>query len=842
MKRVYQILYLVVVFCGAVLFFGSRVGETIFDGDAKTVPASDSVFPTVSVLTCGEEISCLYGYSSNLSTILNREDMIPIGADGIFELKINEYGTDIRRLKYEVLDVSSEAEVDSGTINAFEKQDGYKIVRIKLKTDLKDETEYAVKATLIGNTGKRMYYYFRIKQYESPKLSEKLAFIRTFGENTRSAEAADNEAIIPYLETKQGGSANSFHHVDIHDSYKTVSWGDLVPKLITEPVISVTEFYEDIMTAVVRYGVAVDAGYGPEHYFVEEYFRIRYLGDVVHLLNYERHTETLFDTANASLSQSDLKIGVADAEHMELYPNADHSVAAFVRNGSLYCYSMAENTLTTVFSSGHGSTERLCGLRDQYDIRVLKMENNGNITFLVSGYMNRGVYEGRVGLFVYRYYEDEKRLEELIYVPVNTTYQILKEELGKFAYFNEYDVFYFMVNGGVYAYNLITEELTELAQDVREGDYVYSVSERFMAYQEHGQTEKVTLLYPETGKSVEILPKEGEYIRLLGRSEENLLYGYGRFEDLHRNEDGRVIYAMYRVEIRNSFGQLQKDYEKEGYFVEYALTDGNVIRLERLTKNTDGSYAAAQSDYILNRDRTETGKIELTSRVTERMLTEYYISFPSDFVMEELPKELSVVYTVTEEDTTLRVSEMESEDAAYYTYYYGLIDGIYETAGEAVLVADERAGTVINEKGKIVWERGIKASAASIERIAGVKAGGDVSSVQAALQMMLSAKGITATISEKEVQEPLQQVLGRYTNADVAVLTGATLDEVLYFVWKGQPVLALKESGGAVVITGYTSGEITYYDPDRGRSVTADKEKAETMFDDGGRIYISFLY
>lgn len=842
MKKVYQIIYLLFVFCGAVLFFGSRVGETVFEGKAETVPAGTATFPTVSVLTCGEEINCLQGYSSNLSTILNREDMIPVDGTGIFELKINEYETDIRRLKYEVLDVSSEAEVDSGTINAFEKQDGYKTVRIKLKTDLKDGTEYAVKVTLIGNTGKRMYYYFRIKQYAAPKLTEKLAFIRTFGEHTRSAETADNEAIIPYLETKPGASSNSFHYVDIHDSYKTVSWGELTPVLVTEPVISVTEFYEDVMTAAVRYCVSIDAGYGAETYFVEEYFRIRYLGDVVHLLNYERHTESLFDVSHASLSQSDLKIGVTSKDGTRLYPNSDHSVVAFERNGSLYCYSMAENTLTTVFSAAHGSVERMGSAKKQYDIRVLKMEDNGNMIFLVSGYMNRGVYEGRVGLFVYRYHEEEKRLEELIYIPVNTTYQILKEELGDFAYFNEYDVFYFMVNNGVYAYNLITEELTRLAQDVRDGDYVYSVGERFMAYQEHGRTDRVYLLYPETGKSVSILPEEGEYIRLLGRSEENLIYGYGREEDLYVNEDGRVIYAMYKIEIDSAIGQTKKVYEKEGFFVEAAETEENVIRLDRLTKAKDGGYEKAKSDYILNREKAETDKIVLTTRVTERMLTEYYISFSYDFVMEELPKEVPVVYTVMEEDTTLRVNEMEAGESAYYTYYYGLIDGIYETAGEAVAVADEKVGTVINEKGKIVWERGTKANTASVPRITGVKAGNETTTVQAALQMMLSAKGVSVTVAKEELNQPLQTVLNRYTNAEVAVLTGATLDQVLYFVWKGQPVLALKESGDAVVITAYGSGDITYYDPARGRSVTATKEQAETMFESGGKIYISFLY
>ena len=156
MKRVYRIVYLVIVFFAAVLFFGSRMGETIFAGKSETVPVGEAAFPTISVLTCGEEINCLYGYSSNLDTILNREDMIPVGADGIFELKINEYAMDIRRLKYEILDVSSEAEMESGTINAFEKQEDCKIVRIKLKSDLKKGTEYAVKVTLIGNTGKRM--------------------------------------------------------------------------------------------------------------------------------------------------------------------------------------------------------------------------------------------------------------------------------------------------------------------------------------------------------------------------------------------------------------------------------------------------------------------------------------------------------------------------------------------------------------------------------------------------------------------------------------------------------------------------------------------------------------
>lgn len=841
MRKVYQIIALLVIFVSALFFFGSRMGETLFTGKKETVAVGDATFPTISVLTQGEEINCLYGYSSNLDTILNREDMIPLGTDGIFELKIKEYDTDVRRLKYEVLDVASEVEMASGTVNAFEKKDGHKIARIKLGTDLKAGTEYAVKVTLISNTGKRIYYYFRIKEYEAPNLGKKIGFIRAFVENAGSNKAADKEKIIPYLETKSDVAEDSFHYADINNSYKFVSWGGLQPTFVTEPVISVTEFYDEIMTAVVRYCVSVDTGYGEEYYDVKEYYRIRHLGDVMHLLNFERHTESLFEAKNASLSQSQLKLGIADAARMELYPNTDNTTVAFVRNGSLYSYSLLDNTITTVFEGTPDYPERLDGQQEAYDVRVLKVDTAGNITFSVNGYMGRGVYEGRVGMFVYRYYAAEHRLEEMIYIPVNTTYQILKEELGGFAYLNEYDVFYFMVHHGMYAYNLVTEELKIIATDVREGSYFHSVTERYVAYQEKDDMYTIRILYPETGEVKEVKAQNGEYIQLLGKTEDNLIYGYGRPEDLYVNEDGRVTYAMYKVEIKDTEGWTKKVYEKEGYFVEAAETTGNIIRLDRLIGAGETGYEKAESDYILNQDRTESGKVKLTERVTERMLTEYYISFPNAFVMEELPQEASTVYTVMEKDTTLRINEMEGEEA-YYTYYFGMIDGIFENAGEAIVTADSKVGTVINEKGKIVWERGVKASSAFVSNVTPVKAKEGINTMQASLQMMLSTKGAMVTPTAEEVRRPLQEVMRRYTNSDVVVLTGATLDEVLYFIWRGQPVLAMKESGEAVVITAYNSKDVVYYDPGKGRSVTAEKAEAEELFEEGGNIFISFLY
>jgi len=106
---------------------------------------------------------------------------------------------------------------------------------------------------------------------------------------------------------------------------------------------------------------------------------------------------------------------------------------------------------------------------------------------------------------------------------------------------------------------------------------------------------------------------------------------------------------------------------------------------------------------------------------------------------------------------------------------------------------------------------------------------------------------ISATTSEeircgRKAAGSVKQVLESYTKSRVLVLSGATLDEVLYYVWKGQPVLSVMDVGRPVVITGYTAKDIVYYDPERGKSVTVAKDKAETMFAENGRIYISFLY
>ena len=73
---------------------------------------------------------------------------------------------------------------------------------------------------------------------------------------------------------------------------------------------------------------------------------------------------------------------------------------------------------------------------DQHNIKIVNIDENGNIDFMVYGYMNRGAYEGYVGIVLYRFYNMDNRIEELVYIPVNESYQFLKEMVGDFNYIN----------------------------------------------------------------------------------------------------------------------------------------------------------------------------------------------------------------------------------------------------------------------------------------------------------------------------------------------------------------------------------------------------------------------
>ena len=170
-------------------------------------------------------------------------------------------------------------------------------------------TEYGFKITLTTNLSKKIHFYTRIKYYENDfSLEEKLEFVNNFHDATFGKNNSIN--ITDYLEPN-GSDDSTFADVSINSSYRLITWGKLKPEILTETIPSIKEL--NIETAAIKqeYYLKAETPTGPETYFVTEFYRIRYSGSRMYLLNFKRKMEALFNPKYISLKKNELKIGIS---------------------------------------------------------------------------------------------------------------------------------------------------------------------------------------------------------------------------------------------------------------------------------------------------------------------------------------------------------------------------------------------------------------------------------------------------------------------------------------------------------------------------------------------------
>lgn len=844
MKFIYRILFLFGVFCLSLFLFGRNMKERVFQVERKEMDMSEAALPYISMRVDGVSLNLLHGYCSNLDEMLLRECITPLTSEQNLDVVITENKNIVKKLVYEVSDITTGQLIEDGSIIALEKEDETKVAKIRLKETLEEETEYAAKITLITNQSKRIYFYTRIKVIPQSWLAEKLAFVKEFHTKTWNKEEVKD--LKKYLESKGTADQSTFAKVDIHSSLEMVSWGSLEPVILFENLPQVTEFTKDTASVVLNYQIQVKTTSGTEEYAVVEKYRFRYTTNRSYLYNFERTMEAVFDPALVSLSKSEFKVGITNQTDLEVIPNQSNNIFAFVRGRELWTYRAGKDQndqMVRVFSFRQEDTDYIRDTFEQHGVKILNLHNDGTIDFMVYGYMNRGEYEGRVGIVLYRYDSILNRIEEQIYIPVNMTYQMLEEEMGTLFYRNEKDIFYFSIFETLYSYNLVSKTLTVLAQEVPEETVVFSAKRQYVAWQETKEKAKsILVLLLETGEYRRIDAGEGEYIRLLGNIDEHMIYGLVKEEDFTVNPFGESLAPMYTIKIADENCEILKSYEIEGYYTDSVIVEKNLVTLNRLVKNSEvfSGYIEAEKDYIMNQAAAET-EYRLTKRVTDRMLTEYYISLPSYYEIKEIPEIKGTKNTVIMEDTTVRVMESENTSARYYACAFGTLVLSSKKAGEAVRAADAAVGTVIDNNGRIVWQRGAKPIKAEISGITQVRADNELDSLQACLKMMFEFKSIDAKVQNFNREEnSIVHWMKANMKSQPLELEGVTLDEALFLVGRGYPVLAMKGKNNAVLITAYDSTAVTFFDPTEGKVTRLSLKEAEELFDKAGGLYISY--
>ncbi len=781
-----------------------------------TMEMAQAAFPIVYMERNGERYNCLHGYSNSMDTAFQREVITVLGENRETGVVIDTYGRSIDKISMEVRSIDGERLIENSDITAYEQTGDEISADVELKDLIDKDTEYML-VLILSVDGSQIRYYSRVVWSDSLNADEKLAFVKDFHEKLYDKEAA--KELTKYLETNSKLQDNkSFSYVNIHSSFKQITWGDLPVKEEAEPKIRITEISGQTASFLVDYIVSTSEEDDKQYYKVQEYYRIRYTQDRTYLLDYER-TMTQFTDVDEMCANDKILLGITD-EDVQLQESEDGNIVVFEAAGRLLSYNVTTNQLAVIFSFYDEDNADERTLYDQHTIKILDVDEGGNVQFAVYGYMNRGRHEGEVGIEIYSYDNTFNTIEEIIYIPYNKSYTVLDAELNRLLYLSREQKLYISLENNIYCVDLAERSYSILANVTQDGTIQVSDNHRIFVSLVTDESTDINhcseMSIRNLNNETEVIVSVGmdEAIRPLGFMGEDVIYGVARSEEIVEESSGRIIFPMYKVCICDSDGKLLKEYEQEGIYITGCVVEENQITLTRSEKQGDTSYTAVEDDHIMDNSESETGKNVIYVAAID--IYERYVQIQTRNTIDtKTLKVLTPKEVVFEGGRSLEIESGEEPDRYYVYGPYG-ISGIYNSSATAVNLAYDISGVVTDNEGDTIWLKGTRATKNQIMAIKGDIADDDVSSLAVCLDTMLKYEGIIRNSEYlfEQGQTVMEILEDNLTDAKVLDLTGCSLDAVLYYVNQDIPVLAILNDGNAVLLTGFNEYNVVIMNPD----------------------------
>ena len=807
-----------------------------------TTEMAKAVYPVVSVNYGGHEINKMYGYKEAMEVSQMRESITPLASGRKVNLIIDTYENGIMGIAFEVRSVDGNRLIEDTPIEEFEQKDDEIKVTFGLKDLIENNQEYLLVVILTLESGEEVRYYTRVIYPEEYYIIDKLDYIVDFSNKTFDKEAA--KELTKYLESNSKGDNTTFGRVTIHSSFNQVTWGDLSVTRETRPQITIKDITPQTGNFVMEYYVSVPYG-GQKRYFrVKEYYRIRYTTDRMYLLDYERTMDQIFDKKGDVYANNKILLGITSEETI-LEESDGGNVLAFVTGNRLYSYNVTDNKLAFLFGFYDQNNLDERTLYDGHRIKILNVDEGGNVIFLVFGYMNRGRHEGEVGISVYYYDSTVNTVEELVYIPCKQPQSLLIEEIDQLSYINGNGMLYLKWENQFYGVNVRNRTCEIIMKDLDEGSYKVSDSNRMVVWQkdknEYGSRELI-LMNLTTGKQKSISAGVGEVTIPIGFMGEDLIYGIAKRSDVLMDYTGNTVFPMYCIRIENENEGVLMEYHQEGIYITSGEVADNQIVLKRVVKEEDGTYTETTDDHIMNAEDTLDSKntIEIAAVDKYEKLTQ--IALKSDINIESM-KHLTPKEVLFEGRRSITLTSAEGRMENYYVYGKYGIEACYTDVGTAVKLAESISGVVVGENGSYIWRKGNRSVRNQIMAIQGDVMTEERGSLAVCLDTLLAYEGVVRN-SEYMLQrgDSVLTILDEsLEDAQILDLTGCSLDAVLYYVNKDIPVLVMLEDGNAVLLIGFNEKNTVVMNPETGTVYKVGMNDSTEWFEQNGNHFITYI-
>ncbi len=807
-----RIVVLTVIFFAAVLGFGRLINQT---APSTAEAMENSTFPLVYMRNNGVSYNCLHGYAREIDVEYIRDTVTVLSDNHLLDIQIQPFGTNIEGISYEVLTQDGLDSLENTNVIRTSEEDGYIVAELQLQNQMLLGQEYVLKLQVTVG-GRDIWYYTRLLLEDGLHLDSYLNFVTGFYE--KCVYKTDENSLGTVVEPDETtGQSRSLASMDIHDTVSQLMWGNLNPQIYYKPTPSLVDINTTTASFVLEYRIsAVNEEGVSEVYNVDEFYRLRYTDTRVFLLDFTRTTDAVFNTNGSMLQPDGIFLGITDPD-VEYAFDEQKKVVAFVQENELWTYRVNGGQLVHVF--GFPQQENM-DYRDFYsrnNIKVLSVDESGDVWFAVSGYMNRGRREGENGVGIYYYEEASSTVEEILFVETMESYDMLKLDIDSLAYItNDRTACYMLLEGIVYRIDLVQREYTHVIDGVKNGCFVSSESNRYFSWLKEGKRYASQTMYTmdfETGEAREVTCQADEWIRPVTYMGEDLVYGKALAADVNDLDEGNEIFPMYQLVIVNGEGEHLMTYETPQSYVTRAEQVNHMLKLTRVVK-TELGYAETLEDQIVGMDTEEDVVYGISTQEDDIRQTTILLRVGTT-ITDKNPQVTSSRLLVHDELRTIQIPKNTEREKLYYVYAGGSMESMWPTAAEAIRRADEKVGVVIDHAKEFVWERGNRAETAKIK-----------------------VENIPEVVKSGTMDiETLEASLGK----DAVSLTGCTLEQVLYFVGQGQPVLAATPDG-VVIITGYDDfGNTILLKPGETETYFYGPQDSKALFEQAGNRFVSYL-
>ena len=774
---------------------------------------NDPVFPEVMVDFDGEYANRMYGYAQPMQSDFTRDSVTPLDTSRELSLVINPYATKVKSLSYEIRTSDGSKVLENRKVKSLDKNDSYLATKIQINSDLLMNQEYSLQISLETNKG-TAYYYTRVVSRSNVNTVQYVKFVKSFYE--KCMDKATAEDLTSYLEPDTSNTTTNYTDVGINSTFAEISWGNLSPQIYRKGIPVVKDINETTASFSLEYQIAATNTDGnQEIYDVTEFYRMRYTETRIMLLDFKRSASQVFSENSISISDKGLLLGVRD-KNVEYMMNETAGVIAFVQEGDLWSYSPNDGKFSRIFSFRKETDGDFRDSRWQHDIKIIRVEDNGDVDFVLYGYMNRGIREGYSGVCVYHYSNDQNVVEEKVFIPSTESYEFLKKDLGTLSYVSTDNSLFLLFAQKLYQIHITDGKSEVLDQDIQTDAFTVSDTGAHAAWliqsgESAGYIKEIDF---ETLETRTLAPSSGQKLTLNGFMNEDLVYGIVVDGDIISDSNGHETTGIHTIRIEGFDGTVKKEYHQDGLYIT-DVTMGNTMMEFELSKKTKKGYEAVSKDNILNNVKAAASIASIELASNNRTGTQIRLA------LDEAPEiqDALVVYAKMKNanDDSIILDTQIPEDDIYYVYAKGGLDGIYTDPSLAVLRADDQTGVVLNRAQQYVWERGNKKT-----------------------KLILNLEDVPEAIKSASLDtNALQEALG--DEGAIIDLSGCTLDSVLYEISAQRPVIAKTGDNTSVVIIGYDEYNTYLYDPVKGETYPYGMNDSKDLFDKAGNIFISYV-